>query len=164
MALIKCPECKKEVSDSALACPHCEYKFKEDKKQVAKPKKKGGCFTNLSLIIVALVVCSYVDASGGGNSTSLRSSYPHNKFAAYRYAEKYVKQKLKSPSTAKFPSVSEKDKHTTSFSTTPGVGKYKIESWVDSQNSFGATVRTKFSCIMVFEDDKVRCEQLKFNE
>ena len=23
MALVKCPECGKEISDSALACPHC---------------------------------------------------------------------------------------------------------------------------------------------
>ena len=29
MALIKCPECKKQVSDSAEACPHCGYKLKE---------------------------------------------------------------------------------------------------------------------------------------
>lgn len=25
MALIKCPECEKEISDAAIACPHCGY-------------------------------------------------------------------------------------------------------------------------------------------
>jgi hypothetical protein len=25
MALIKCPECEREVSDQAMACPHCGY-------------------------------------------------------------------------------------------------------------------------------------------
>ena len=25
MALVTCPECKKEVSDSADACPHCGF-------------------------------------------------------------------------------------------------------------------------------------------
>lgn len=29
MALIKCPECNKEVSSSAVSCPHCGYEIKE---------------------------------------------------------------------------------------------------------------------------------------
>ena len=29
MALIKCPECGKEVSDSAPTCPHCGYVLKK---------------------------------------------------------------------------------------------------------------------------------------
>ena len=32
MALINCPECGKEMSDSAKKCPHCGYKIKNDKK------------------------------------------------------------------------------------------------------------------------------------
>ena len=28
MALIKCPECRKEVSDSAVSCPNCGYGIK----------------------------------------------------------------------------------------------------------------------------------------
>lgn len=31
MALIKCPECGKEISASASACPHCGYPIKEAK-------------------------------------------------------------------------------------------------------------------------------------
>ena len=30
MALIKCPECKKQVSDEAYACMKCGYPFKKD--------------------------------------------------------------------------------------------------------------------------------------
>ncbi len=30
MALIKCPECKNEVSDSAKACPKCGYPIKQE--------------------------------------------------------------------------------------------------------------------------------------
>lgn len=29
MALIKCPECNKEVSDTAETCPHCGYRLKK---------------------------------------------------------------------------------------------------------------------------------------
>lgn len=30
MALIKCPECGQEVSDTAKSCPHCGYKIKSN--------------------------------------------------------------------------------------------------------------------------------------
>ena len=35
MALIKCSECGKEISDKAKKCPHCDFKINDrtDKKQ-----------------------------------------------------------------------------------------------------------------------------------
>jgi ribosomal protein L37E len=33
MALIQCPECGKEISNSAKMCPHCGYKLKNNIKQ-----------------------------------------------------------------------------------------------------------------------------------
>lgn len=29
MALFKCPECEKEISDKATTCPHCGFPLKE---------------------------------------------------------------------------------------------------------------------------------------
>jgi len=161
MALINCPECKKEVSDSAKTCPHCGYKLIEDdvKKtdsQSKKNKKKNGCLT-LLIIGAVLIVIFYIIGSNGDDSSS-NSSTSTNKFLAYNYAEDFVEKKLKSPSTAEFPGISEKDGHITDL----GGGKYKIDSWVDSQNGFGATMRTKFTCTIIFEGDNVRCEELKF--
>lgn len=45
MALIKCPECGKTVSDSAKACPECgfgvaEYFEKQKKKQKEEEEKE----------------------------------------------------------------------------------------------------------------------------
>ena len=107
-----------------------------------------------------MIIFAAIYSDRYNSSSSSSSSYSTDKFLAYNYAEGFIKQKLKSPSTAKFPGISEKDQHTTYL----GSEKYKIESWVDSQNSFGATIRTKFSCIIIFEGNEVRCEQLKFNE
>jgi len=56
---------------------------------------------------------------------------------------------LKSPATAEwpgggfFPEYTYKD-----FVTDVGGGKYRIGAWVDSQNAFGAIIRTHFSCVM----------------
>lgn len=46
MALINCPECKKEISDSNSKCPFCGYALKKDSKRRA-----------LIIVIIALVVC-----------------------------------------------------------------------------------------------------------
>ena len=43
MALIKCKECKKEISDSAKQCPHCGYK-----------KKKIGFFWPIIMILIII--------------------------------------------------------------------------------------------------------------
>ena len=58
-----------------------------------------------------------------------------NSYYAYELIKSHVKEKLKSPSTAKFPS---------KIKITKNKDTYIIQGYVDSQNSFGATVRTKY--------------------
>lgn len=52
-------------------------------------------------------------------------------------AQDLVKEKLKSPSTAKFPSTVFSSAYTVKWSGT----KWKVSGYVDAQNSFGATIR-----------------------
>jgi hypothetical protein len=51
MALIECPECHKEVSSKATACPHCGHPIAAAKG--AKPRGGGehGCLITVSLLI-----------------------------------------------------------------------------------------------------------------
>ena len=49
MALIKCPECGKEVSDTAKKCPNCGYVIKKSKFENPKVKK-----------IMLIVICALV--------------------------------------------------------------------------------------------------------
>jgi hypothetical protein len=46
MALIACPECKREISDKAAACPHCGF----DRKP--KPATQYGCGTLIFLLLL----------------------------------------------------------------------------------------------------------------
>lgn len=60
---------------------------------------------------------------------------------AYIMMEEYVKQRLKAPSGAEFPGVFDgMQDHITSL----GDQKYRIVSYVDAQNSFGAKIRVGF--------------------
>lgn len=75
MALIKCPECGREVSDKAPACPHCGYPFSstvekddaqtQDKETIVeeksiKKKKKN------RIVRIIIVLCIIVGGIGGG--------------------------------------------------------------------------------------------------
>lgn len=65
--------------------------------------------------------------------------------AAYMAAQALVAERLVSPVTASFPIAGEKGAH---VDKSDGC-RYLISSYVDSQNLFGAMVRSKFDAIMV---------------
>ena len=68
---------------------------------------------------------------------------------AYIYARDYVKQFLKAPSPAKFPSYPWSGDAKVGYR---GDGQYTVRAYVDAQNSFGAMIRTHFTCILQFHD------------
>lgn len=78
------------------------------------------------------------------------------KILMYSYAEDFVKKQLKSPSSAKFAEGIEKVNSVTYLQD----GRYNIESWVESQNSFGAMLRTKFSCTLKREESTITLESI----
>ena len=56
MALINCPECGKEISDTVKTCPNCGYKLRRinrNNHKMSKSKKKAGC-NHDSLLCVAI--------------------------------------------------------------------------------------------------------------
>jgi len=107
------------------------------------------------IILCVIFIFLYFACSGPDSSSDTPRAPSNNKFTAYRYASDFVKQRLKSPSTAKFPGTIEKDSHITEYA-----GTYIINSWVDSQNSFGAMIRSNFSCKITFVGDQVKCDDL----
>ena len=71
MALIKCPECGKEISDTAKACPNCGYRLK--KLDIAKHKKIS---TYILIIGILLFVCSIIwIISTSDRDLAIRSGY-----------------------------------------------------------------------------------------
>lgn len=163
MSLIKCPECKKEVSDSAESCPHCGYGIKP-KPEVKKeePKKSGpGCFTILIwtvLIIIGILVIGNIYNSYRNNGTQYSSSTTNDDIKAYRLSKEAVIKRLKAPGTAEFPGIIESKDHYKEVS----YGRFEINSWVDSQNSFGAMIRQNYSCTMVKSGGSWSTEDLEF--
>lgn len=74
---------------------------------------------------------------------------------AWIMMQDFVKARLKSPSTADFP-FGGAQRHVHDLKD----GRYKVISYVDSQNGFGAMVRTHFYGIVVKDGDKWTLESL----
>lgn len=99
-----------------------------------------GCFSRTLKIIFILSAIGFglyaIIYSLSRNSDSWKTDY--NVAGAYVQMEDYVKQRLKSPSTAKFANVLSANIEQLENQT------YKIDSYVDSQNGFGAIIRTRY--------------------
>ncbi|MEU6952085.1 hypothetical protein [Streptomyces sp. NPDC045714] len=103
-------------------------------------------YTRTTTALIAASLLATLTACGSGDGKPLGES-------AAVMCEGFVKDRLKSPGTAKFPGVTDGDyaKTTTLSDTKPW--KYKVTGVVDSQNGFGATVRSTYTCTTSTKDD-----------
>lgn len=56
MALIKCPECSQDISDSANACVHCGYRIKK-KIDYKRIEKNALIILGIVISILIIVIC-----------------------------------------------------------------------------------------------------------
>lgn len=164
MSLITCRECKHDVSTEAPVCPHCGATI--PKPQYTAQKSSAG--PPVLLLFIGLIIIGWIGLTYAPKSTQSSAKADtswmsrDNSTLAYFMMEDYVESRLKSPSTATFPSRSDRD---TGHIKKLGNGKYTITSWVDSQNSFGAMVRTFFAGeIHQISSDRWRLVALEFVE
>ena len=98
---------------------------------------------------VAVIVIVILGISLIGSKTEKN---PPDVAAAWTVCEQFVTERLKAPSTAKFQWISRDEL---------GNGRFHVNAYVDSQNSFGAMLRTHFNCtVKHIEGDRWRLEDL----
>ena len=88
---------------------------------------------------------------------ALRSKINNAEGPAYRAARNHMLAQLKSPASADFASI------LNSEVVNRGEGRYKVTSYVDSQNDFGALIRTRFMA-QVETDDGVNFRVVGFSQ
>jgi hypothetical protein len=87
--------------------------------------------------------------TGGANSSSSQTgntAYVPDEIDLHIQAQQFVSRALKAPSTAKFPALPYEAKSL-------GDGFYRVKSYVDSQNSFGAMIRSDWTVDMALVED-----------
>jgi len=108
----------------------------EQAKHVAGSKRPLiGCGV---LILIAVGVVAVVAMSSGGGSSEYDND---NEYEAISQCEARIEALLKSPSTASFTS------------SAKGSGTWTVEGSVDSENGFGATIRSDFQCTVIMGDE-----------
>lgn len=132
-------EIEQEEKMRVVAKEKAEKELKEAKKK--KDMKNGGIGC---AVLIGIIVLISIFSSGGEKTPPVSWEEKDNSSMAYIMGEDFVKRNLKSPSTAKFPGVLSRDGHVLKGDD----NQYVINSYVDSQNSFGATIRTNFILII----------------
>jgi len=176
--LAPCAACGKNVSKNAVACPHCGEPVEKsvnpedvqrdetissansESVNSKKESKNVGCGT---LILAAIVVVggiyfhmndtpktpsssSQSTSKGKINQSSYSEEEKNGQVTAACHAE--VEKFLKSPSSAKFPWRFEV------YKIKDHENMYQNKSYVDSQNGFGAMLRTNYVCeVELLESD-----------
>src|SRR5690348_2116054 len=81
-------------------------------------------------------------AAGGSTDAGEPAAVVANPVTAWRICQDRVRERLKAPSTADFPAY---DPAAVSSSGAT-IAVYRIASYVDADNAFGAHIRTRYEC------------------
>lgn len=68
MALVNCKECGKEMSDSAIKCPHCGYDSTLKNNMAKKKSNKIGCLVIIAIAFIIFLIAKTADASPSGTN------------------------------------------------------------------------------------------------
>jgi hypothetical protein len=104
------------------------------------------------LVVIIFVVFIMIKSCLSGPD---KKQYSYSKTSALIDSRQFVEKRLKCPSTAKFSA--ELDGVSQSNDTT-----FFVKGYVDSQNGFGAMIRSVYNCIITYMPsiNKVQCDNL----
>ncbi len=74
MSLIRCKECKKEISNKAEMCPHCGYKYISNSNTYSNRIKTGSIVSLIACSIIVLLLIGLIAMSSTGTENSYQSS------------------------------------------------------------------------------------------
>lgn len=106
------------------------------------PESRAGKVIATILFVLIVTTFSYMFFFSGGSTSQTQTTYAPDEIELHIQAQEFVRQSLKAPSTAKFPTLPYEARSL-------GDGMYRVVSYVDSQNSFGATLRSDWSVNMI---------------
>lgn len=108
-----------------------------------------------AVVVVVMLACLWTCVGGNGGERADEG----DAVGAYVICKDFVRDRLRAPGTARFPSV-----------TRAEVGelagdRWRVRAWVDAENAFGGEVRAEWECVVAYVgDDEWRLEGLDIEE
>lgn len=137
-----CRKCKYPNPDSLQNCYKCGASLANARRYSDSQTLIIGSV--MLVIITGLIVFSVISLvrlCNTHDNTEDLTVY-EDRFSAFFAAEDLVKDILKAPSTAEFAGINDEGIGVTYL----GGNRYIVQSFVDSENGFGARIRTHFQC------------------
>lgn len=137
---IGCPGCSRVVSKKADICPHCGYSIKNWRRKDLI--RLLSCL--VAIMTVLLVLCLGLFGEPINKPLPV-SKNERDDIDAFVMSQSFVEQRLIAPATAKFPYIGDAYEVTKLDSVT-----WLVDSYVDSQNGFGAFIRTRYVAKLMY--------------
>ena len=155
----QCPKCKEWIDKEATKCPHCR----------SQQPAPAWATVIAAILMVGLGIWGYRSCSSTFSlspETEARLDAERqkeeqygSKSMAWIMAQNFVKKQLVSPGSADFGGMFQQSYE--DCVTDLGQGRYSVRGWVDSQNKFGAKLRSNFTCTLKYVgNDNWRCESI----
>lgn len=137
---VYCPNCENACSEAAPYCPQCGHPLAAAPQEAVSGRPS---FLNrrrilvglASVAVVAIVVALVIRAD----------LFTPEPVRVYRAAQRFITEALSSPASAQWAASSDAETHV-SFSE--ALDEYRVRSYVDAQNAYGARIRTPYVVLM----------------
>ena len=140
----RCPFCAEEIQDAAIVCRFCQRDLAPAVAAVPPTNPRS---TRWAVgLIVGLLVLTGVGIILSPSRPPPPPTLPYSAESAVGICRQFVERRLKAPASAKFPDASD------ATTTDLGDGKFRVLTYVDSQNGFGALIRNTVDCTVHWTD------------
>ncbi len=163
-----CSACNRGFPEPRTQCPKCGVRFGEPLSETnmsrppsGPPPKPASGGTNFVVMIVVTMLLVFGCLGALALQGMTRGSRPPaapDRISAWVDCRTFVQQNLKAPTTAQFPSSNE------ATIVRLNTGRWSVLSYVDSENSFGAMIRSDWGCQISYNGTQVRLHQLRIGD
>lgn len=139
-----CTHCQRRTADGGDICPYCgeSLPLNPPERSAAARGVAWGCYIGCAATIGAFFLFvargCFHDPTPAERATSER-------LEVLVVCEKFAKQQLKAPSTASFDYGDVGQRY---VARQQSDGTFQVKGWVDAENSFGAHLRSAYSCVV----------------